>query len=126
MGLNGTCLTCPFKCGSCSLNNATSKASYLICTVCLPGYSLSVDAVCRATCNGLLAQSLASNGTCITCNDVNCEMCQSPSNCLRCGSLYTLTNGQCQLSCPSGQTAVFATSASFQCITNITGCITFL
>jgi proprotein convertase subtilisin/kexin type 5 len=123
-GLNGTCLTCPFKCATCVLNTQATKATYLICTACLPGYSLSSDAICRALCNGLVAQSANGNGTCFTCGDINCQLCSSQTTCTRCTPLYSLSNGQCLMNCSATQTAAFGGSGSFVCLSNIANCLT--
>lgn len=126
LGLNGTCLTCPFKCVTCIVNAQAGKSTFLICTVCMPGYSLSSDAVCRATCNGLAGQAPNPNstnsGTCITCSDPNCEACLVPIICTKCTPLYALNNGICVLNCTTQM--AFAGSGAFTCLPPITNCLT--
>lgn len=124
LGLDGICLSCPFKCSNCTVNNAAGPARYLTCIVCTAGYTLSPEGICKATCNGLVDHSvIGANGICIVCNDLNCQECEQPYACKRCQPIYALYINQCLLVCPSGTELSLASLGNFQCLTRATNCV---
>lgn len=90
------CLNCSRGCSQCSVS--PNGVYSLICTQCLPSYSLT---------NGLCIYSTICASNCLTCNGPTCLACQP---------FFVLSNGICTASCSSGQ-ATMLTNLTSACST---------
>ena len=94
---NWVCNTCPTNCSTCD-NKTNNNSNIVQCITCLPGYLLTIEAICLKTC----PQRFYSDGLrCYAC-DSSCFSCSGPSKyeCLTCNSSEALYNGSCVSQCP--------------------------
>ena len=88
---------------SCSITNCTTCNGSSLCSVCDPGYNLSLT---QTACNPI-------------CNDSFCTNCLTPGTCGNCSSGYIPVNGICTIDCAQN-----AVSNCLNCttLTTCSGC----